>query len=125
MNRFLLPPVLALTLAACSWQTPEPGSDATPQTTAVSSETATLAFNNWLDNEFETYLDFYPQAKTRLGIKTGYDQLNDVSIEAMDRVLDWRRGSVAAMQANFDRESLTDQGKISWDLWAFMLQQAE
>jgi len=63
MNRFLLPPVLALTLAACSWQTPEPRSEATSQTTAVSSTTATLAFNNWLDSEFETYLDFYPQAK--------------------------------------------------------------
>ena len=125
MIRFLLVTMLALAMNACSREAPEPASPVDAQTTAPSSEEATLAFNDWLDSEFETYLDFYPQAKTRLGIKTDYDKLNDVSIEAMDRVLNWRRDSVAEMKANFERDSLTDQGKISWDLWAFMLQQAE
>jgi uncharacterized protein (DUF885 family) len=102
------------------------GSDkpaATKPVVADVSETARL--NEWLDAEFSDYLDFSPLAKTRLGDKSDYDKLDDVSDAMRDKVLAWRRGSVANMKVLFDREKLDTQGKLSWDLWVFMLEQLE
>ncbi len=98
--------------------------DATPQEDmAEVNDTARL--NNWLDKEFATYLDFSPLAKTRLGDKSDYDKLDDVSEAMDDRRLAWRRRSVASMKAQFDRNKLTGQGKVSFDLWVYMLERAE
>ncbi len=90
---------------------------------AVITDTARL--NSWLDQEFADYLDFSPLSKTRLGDKSDYDKLDDVSDEMNDKRLDWRRKSVAGMKARFDRDKLDDQGKVSFDLWVYMLDRAE
>ena len=108
---------ILLILCGCSGVTDVSG---TTHHQGDTTETITKVFNAWLDEEFNTYLDFYPQSKTRLGIMSDYDKLNDVSIKAMERVLAWRRSSVADMQAKFNRDELSEQGKISWDLWLFM-----
>ncbi len=81
--------------------------------------------NSWLDEEFVDYLDFSPLAKTRLGDKSDYDKLDDVSEAMADKRLDWRRSSVAEMKAKFDRDKLTNEAKLSWDLWVYMFDQAE
>ena len=116
---------ILLILSGCSADTADRDVSGTTQNQDDTTETTTKVFNAWLDEEFNTYLDFYPQSKTRLGIMSDYDKLNDVSIKAMERVLAWRRSSVADMQAKFNRDELSEQGKISWDLWLFMLKQAE
>lgn len=87
------------------------------------NETARL--NVWLDSEFETYLDFYPLSRSRLGDKSLHDQVQDVSEQAMQQRLEWRRGSVAEMRSLFDPAQLTAEGRISYDLWEFMLERAE
>lgn len=79
----------------------------------------------WLDAEFATYLDFRPLAKTRLGDKSDYDKLDDVSDAMRDKMLAWRRVSVANMQKLFEREKLSADGRLSWDLWVYLLEQAE
>ncbi len=79
----------------------------------------------WLDQEFATELDFSPLAKTRLGDKSDYGDLDDVSEAALDRQLDWRRDSVARMRAEFDFAALDDEGKLSWELWEYQLEAAE
>jgi uncharacterized protein (DUF885 family) len=81
--------------------------------------------NAWLDQEFATYLDFSPMAKTRLGDKSDYDKLDDPSDVAADQRLAWRRESVAAMQSQFDRAQLNAEAQRSYDLWVFMLKRAE
>jgi uncharacterized protein (DUF885 family) len=81
--------------------------------------------NVWLDQEFVEYLEFYPQSKKRYGIDADYDKLNDASIAHQDRVLEWRRVSVSEMQRAFDRDKLGDQGKISYDLWSYLLARQE
>lgn len=90
---------------------------------AVTDETARLTA--WLDAEFEEYLDFYPLARSRLGDKSLHDQLQDVSEQALQQQLDWRRGSVAEMRAEFDPALLSEEGRISFELWEFMLERAE
>jgi uncharacterized protein (DUF885 family) len=126
-------PLLVL-LAACSEQgsnqqsaveTVSTGSAQTQMGTidAVAEETARL--NAWFDEKYAEQLDFSPQTKTRLGDKTDYDILNDYTIASFDEQLQWRRDSVAFMQENFDYELLSDDGKLSYDMWSYSLDRAE
>ena len=82
-------------------------------------------FIEWLDAEYAEELDFSPLLKTRQGDKSAHGELNDVSEAALDAQLQWRRSSVAQMRSNFDRDQLDKQGKLSWDLWEYILEDAQ
>ena len=110
--------LLFIALAGCE----RPTSGVSPIAEAA---THSEQLNAWLDQEFATYLDFSPMAKTRLGDKSDYDQLDDPSDAAADERLSWRRASVAAMQSQFDRAQLDVEAQRSYDLWVFMLKRAE
>jgi len=86
---------------------------------------ATQTFNAFLDAEFAEALKFSPQTATTLGRKEGYDKLNDLSEAAELKALEWRRGSVARMKKGFQRDKLSDEGKISFDMWSQELARAE
>ena len=102
---------------------PEVISVPAPVQTAELTETDRL--NVWLDEQYEQQLDFSPQTRSVLGDKTDYDQLNDVTPVAQQQRLDWRRQSVAAMRSEFDYQALNDDGKVSFDMWEYALEQAE
>lgn len=91
------------------------------QSTPAQDETARL--NAWFEKKFEEQLAFSPIQQTFLGRKSG--QIDDMSIEAQDRVLAWQRASVAEMQRSFDYTKLTPEAKTSWDVWIYQLRQAE
>ncbi len=113
----------SLLLIACSESSNSPAviSDTEPATPEI-SETDRLTV--WLDEEFAEELDFSPLTKTRLGDKSDYGELDDVSEESLDRQLAWRRDSVARMRAGFDFDALDDEGKLSWELWEYQLDAA-
>lgn len=133
MKKSLLSLAVLMALTACS----EPDApaqiatapQATAEATSPSSETRQLSesqrLTHWLDEEFAEELGFSPQWKTRLGDKTDYDKLDDVSEAAMDRELQWRRASVAEMRANFDYDALDEDAKTSWDTWEYSLDRLE
>ncbi len=113
-----------LFLLGCSQESTTPPVAATEAPAPeVLSETERL--NVWLDEQYEEQLDFSPQTRTILGQRTGYDQLNSSTLESAEEVLQWRRQSVATMQADFNYEALTEDGKVSWDMWEYALEQAE
>lgn len=125
---------LILLLAACSEQQENPQSiientvpaSAEVQTAAVDAmavETARL--NAWFDEQYAEQLEFSPQTKTRLGDKSDYGVLDDYSEAADDEQLAWRRQSVATMRADFDYDLLSEDGKLSFDMWAYSLDRAE
>lgn len=128
--RPLLFSLLVLFLAACSDNSVN---DPTPQqvdTDNIASVDETITresrrFIEWLDAEYSEELDFSPLLKTRQGDKSAHGELDDVSEAALDARLDWRRDSVAQMRTSFDREHLDKQGKLSWDLWEYILEDAE
>ena len=90
---------------------------------APASEAA--RFTTFLDAEFAQDLKSNPQGATQLGIKEGQDRLNDVSEAAQLKELEWLRGSVGRMKAQFRRDALPLEGKISFDMWAQELDAAE
>ena len=133
MKKSLLSMAILLVFTACSdSDAPAQVSTAPESVVAVESTSAetqqlseTQRLTSWLDEEFAEELSFSPQWKTRLGDKTDYDKLDDVSEAAMDRELEWRRASVADMRANFDYDALDEDGKTSWDMWEYSLDRVE
>ena len=126
MRWSLVTVLCALWFTSCGG--PEPAtleSSSQPERSAGEARIATLDFHAWLDDEFEEELRFSPLTQTRLGRKADYGELDDVSETAQDLQLAWRRQSVAEMQSRFDREQLDEEGKLSWDLWEFILQREQ
>ncbi len=79
----------------------------------------------YLDQEFAEELRQRPQLATQLGMKQGADRLDDISDAAALRRLEWRRGSVARMKAQFDRAKLSANAQTNYDIWALELDRAE
>lgn len=121
MRLLALPLILAL--VACGENPPV--QVATPVAEPVSQISETQRLNAWLDEQYEEQLDFSPQTRTVLGDKTDYDKLNSQTLDSQEAVLEWRRQSVAEMRGEFDYEALNEDGKLSWDMWEYGLEQAE
>lgn len=89
--------------------------NAAPAPETAAAETARL--NAWFEARNEESLDFSPMARTGLGDKKDYDEIDDMSEAAQDRLLAWRRQTVDDLKARFNRANLTPAGKLSYDLW--------
>ncbi|HEX5263808.1 MAG TPA: DUF885 domain-containing protein [Phenylobacterium sp.] len=99
---------------------------AAPQAPAQASAPDEAArFTAFLDKEFEQELALRPQLATRLGSKQGIDRLDDISDAGQLKLLEWRRGSVARLKAQFDRAKLPPASQASYDMWALELDRAE
>jgi uncharacterized protein (DUF885 family) len=94
-------------------------------TVAETNVSETSRLNTWLDEQYEEQLDFSPQSRTRLGEKTDNHLLDEVTEAAADIQMDWLRQSVATMQQEFDYSLLNEDGKLSFDMWTYSLEQAE
>lgn len=121
--------LLALLIAGCSEDSGVSSNQAVESAVAADPATSiaqeSQRFIEWLDAEYAEELNFSPLTKTRQGDKSAHGELDDVSEAALDAQLAWRRDSVAEMRANFDREQLDKQGRLSWDLWEYALEDAE
>ena len=120
----LLPLLSTVSMALLAGCTANISGQTSPSSSEISAGTSE-SFVTWLDNEYTQSLDFSPLAKTRLGIKEDYGELDDVSEAALDKRLNWRKDSVTRMQANFDRNQLSADDQLSWDLWVYLLEVSE
>ena len=99
--------------------------NAAPTSFECSAASETECINLWFDSKFEEELAFSPLRQTSLGLRTDYDKIDDLSVEAEQRQLDWWQASTAEMEANFDYGELSDDAKLSWDMWQFRKDQVE
>lgn len=129
MQRLLSVLLMAAVLAACGDRGEGPSATApeteraAPTSNAVQAETERL--NEWFAARWEEQLDFSPIQKTFLGRKDDYNKIDDVSEAAEDEQLAWRRRTTAEMQESFDYELLTDEARMSYDVWVYELERAE
>ena len=96
-----------------------------PSSPTVQASSVDASFYAFLDAEFAQELKLRPQLATRLGIKDGQDRLDDISDAGALARLQWRRGSVARMTAQFDRAKLSADAQSNYDIWALELVRAE
>ena len=112
---------LAVALAACSQGPDKTSAD----NTSVKSAQNALTLTQWLDEQYETELQFSPIELTFLGRKERNDELDAFTLEAFAEQLAWKTESVAQMKELFDPEQLTDDELLSFDLWAYQLQRMQ
>ncbi len=100
-------------LAACGPS--EPAAPAAPSAEVIAKNSADLVA--YLDAEYEEELQMSPQEMTSQGRKERYGELDDRSEAAMDENLAWRRQSVADMKAKFKPEELSEDARLSFEIW--------
>ncbi|MDF2605696.1 DUF885 family protein [Sphingomonas sp.] len=99
-----------------------PAAAQTPAATSANAEDARLTA--FLDAEFAEMLKFQPQTATRLGLKDGGDRWNDISDSAADAFVAWRQASAARLKAGFDRDKLSPQAQVNYDIWLLEAERA-
>jgi uncharacterized protein (DUF885 family) len=104
-------------LAACGPS--EPAAPAAPSAEVVAKNSADLVA--YLDAEYEEELQMSPQEMTSQGRKERYGELDDRSEAALDKTLAWRRESVADMKAKFKPEELSEDARLSYEIWEMEL----
>ncbi len=109
---------LALGLAACGAPTP-----AGPTAEEIAKNSTDLVA--YLDAEYEEELLRSPQEMTSQGRKERYGELDDRSEKALDEELAWRKESVADMKAKFKPDALSEDARLSYDIWEMELGNAE
>ncbi len=116
--------ILAILLVSVAVVGCKPVAD-NPDAVSEGENSETAKINAWFDERFEEELAFSPMRQTFLGIKTDYDKIDDYSIEAVEKQLEWRRNATKEMEDRFDYDKLSPEAQISWDMWLFRLAQAE
>jgi uncharacterized protein (DUF885 family) len=87
------------------------------------SETQRL--HAWLDEAYERNVAAWPERETALGRKTDRQgQWNDYSDAYADSQLQLARGDLDQLRERFDYAALDDNGKLSYDLLVYQVEQA-
>jgi uncharacterized protein (DUF885 family) len=131
MHYLLTALLLAAMLGACGDRSAD--ESAVPATTTeqaglaatAETEAETARLNDWFAARWEEELAFSPIRKTFLGRKDDYNRIDDLSERGEDEQLAWRRRATVELQESFDYERLTDEAKISYDVWVYELERAE
>ena len=106
------------TITAIQDQTPDISS-------ADQSVSETQALNQWLDARNEELLSRHPNRMTWLGRKDRYDEIDDYSEAAEDEELQWRAATVDELKTKFNYSELSDEARISYDLWIYQYESAK
>lgn len=116
--------ILFLALAACgqSGSGADTNAATSPDQADVPSESERL--NAWFEERFEEQLQQSPIQLTFIGRKDRYDEVDDFSEEAEDRLLEWQRGTVEQLKGDFDYDALTPEAQVSYDIWAYQYEDA-
>lgn len=88
-----------------------------PAGTAQNEKTQSELLSEWFADKYEEQLQFSPITLTNLGRKDQYDQIDDMSEAAQKAQLDWQGKTVKELKSRFDYASMTDDEKISYDIW--------
>lgn len=117
MRYTLLAVSLSLALAGCQPANETPSHSGSLSVSAVQQQQESERLTRWFDEQYEQQLQTSPLRLTFLGRKDRQHEVDDMSIKAQDEQLAWLQASVEALQQSFDRELLSDDAKLSYDLW--------
>lgn len=120
---------LAAILAACGNRSPSSSADSADGGSVVTAETVvdaeeTSKLNAWFDEKYEEELQFSPISLSFLGRSEQNDKIDCMSWECQMQQLEWRKSTVAEMEATFDYDVLSPEAQTSYDLWKYQYDQA-
>lgn len=114
----------ALLLASVALGACEPVASTPDAASFECSGDQTECINEWFEVKFEEQVAFSPIRQTSLGRKTDYDKLDDFSVEAAEEQIAWWEQAVKDMEARFDHDELSDEAKLSYDMFKWRAEQA-
>ena len=127
MRKTLIVCALALALTACDRAAaPAAGAAPTPAATFSQADIAaeTERLNQWFEKKYEEQLQFSPIQLTFQGRKDHYGQIDDLSEKAALDQVAWQKASVEEMEKTFSYAKLSDEAKLSYDLWKLQYENA-
>lgn len=110
---------IALSLGACS-----PAVTA-PDEAHVKVADQSVALNAWFDTKYEESLQFSPIQMSFLGRKDMNDEIDCFTYECAQEQLAWRVTATDELKSKFSYDALSDEDKISYDLWVFQTEEAQ
>ncbi|MEL7480523.1 MAG: DUF885 family protein, partial [Pseudomonadota bacterium] len=115
------------TLPSAPWAKPTAptGVETIESAEAEPVATETERLNTFFEEAFQDALARSPMTRTFLGIKTDYGKWDDASDAARIREIELQRAMVTEMKETFDFDLLDEQGKLSWRLAEYELEQDE
>ena len=114
-------------LTACG-QAPNENTNSTQAAAPAAVQKAqseTERLNEWFEAKYEEQLLRSPMTLTRLGRKERYDEFDDFTEAASEKQLKWQEQSVAELKSQFDYDKLTEDAKISYDIWVYQYEAAK
>ena len=93
------------------------------QAEIIATESARL--NTFFATKFDEAIARSPMLQTSRGIRTNYDKWDDAGDANLVQEMEIQRATVAEMRAEFDPANLDNQGKLSFRLAEYQLEQAE
>jgi uncharacterized protein (DUF885 family) len=116
---------LALVLSACgNSATDAPAKPDAPVAAPTVDTAAVDKLNAWFDVKYEEQLQFSPIGLSFLGRKDQNDKIDCFTWDCQMEQLDWMKASVEEMETTFDYDTLSDEAKISYDIWKYQYEQA-
>lgn len=88
----------------------------------IQAETARL--NAWFEEKYEQQVMRSPLALTSLGRTERQAEIDDFSDAAYAQDINIEKANLQALKSNFNYAMLTEQAKLSYDLWVYMSEQA-
>ncbi len=92
---------------------------------ASTAQSETERLNEWFEAKYEEQVSRSPIQMTFLGRDQDQDKVDDFSLEAQEEQIEWQRQSVEELKANIDYDKLSDDAKISYDIWVYQWKQTE
>ncbi len=120
MRRLLISSAGLVLLAACASApavAPMASADAPLSTQTTSTPATDARLEAFFEAAYQERIALSPQQMTSLGIKTGYDRLDDYTEAADARSLGLARTQLARMKADHDFDALSPQSQLSWRLF--------
>jgi len=119
MTRLLISCATLALLAGCA-TAPAPGPAQLQRADAASAQapTADARLDAFFEQAFQERVALSPQTLTSLGIKTGYDRLDDYTAEADARSLALAQAQLERLEAEHRRDAVSPQNQLSWRLFA-------
>jgi uncharacterized protein (DUF885 family) len=108
----------AVTLPAAAQQQPAAGA-----AVAVADSAEDARLTTFLDAAFDASLALSPEAMTSLGLKTGYDRLDDYTDTGAAQALALREERLAQLRRDFDPARLSPAGRVSYRLFEQAVEQ--
>ncbi len=84
-----------------------------PKQTEQSSQSETERLNQWFEEKYEEQLQQSPIQMTFLGRKDRYGDIDDMTVAAEKKQLEWLKGTVEELKANFDYDKLNLEAQTS------------